>query len=84
MTNLLTTLDECTEIIDEGGSPDLMYTDFAKAFDSVPRVRLLVKFNSLGIGGEVLAWIKAFLTNRKQRVVIERKSSSWTNGEITS
>ena len=38
-----------------------------------------VKINSLGIGGDVLAWIKAFLSNRKQRVVIEGVSSPWTN-----
>ena len=65
MTNLLTALEEWTRIIDEGGSLDLIYTDFAKAFDSVPQVRLLLKLNSLGIGGEVLAWIKACLSNRK-------------------
>ena len=53
--------------------------DFAKAFDSVPHFRLLVKLNSLGIGTDVLAWIKAFLPNRKQRVVIEGVSSPWTN-----
>ena len=53
--------------------------DFAKAFDSVPHFRLLLKLNSLGIGGDVLAWIKAFLSNRKQRVVIEGVSSPWTN-----
>ena len=78
MTNLLTALEEWTKIIDEGGSLDLIYTDFAKAFDSVPHVRLLLKLNSLGIGGEVLAWIKAFLSNRKQGVVIEGESSPWT------
>ena len=53
--------------------------DFAKAFDSVPHFRLLVKLNSLGIGSDVLAWIKAFLSNRKQRVVIEGVSSPWAN-----
>ena len=78
MTNLLTALEKWTRIIDEGGSLDLIYTDFAKAFDSVPHVRLLLKLNSLGIGGEVLAWIKAFLSNRKQRVAIEVESSPWT------
>ena len=75
MTNLLTALEEWTRIIDEGGSLDLIYTNFAKAFDSVPHVRLLLKLNSL------LAWIKAFLSNRKQRVVIEGESLSWTTVE---
>ena len=69
ITKLLTALKEWTMIIDEGGSLDQIYTDFAKSFDSVA--------HSLGIGGEVLAWIKVFLSNRKQRIVIERKSLPW-------
>ena len=45
------------QAIELGYSVDLIYTDFAKAFDSVSHKRLLVKLESAGIKGEVLQWI---------------------------
>ncbi len=59
-----------TVYIDEGHCVDMMYFDFAKAFDSVPNERLLRKIESYGIGGNFLNRIKSFLSNRKQRVVL--------------
>ena len=44
--------------------------DFSKAFDSVPHLRLLSKIESYGVQGSTLRWIKSFLTNRRQRVMI--------------
>ena len=35
--------------------------DLAKAFDSVPHSRLLLKLESLGIQGNLLSWFKSFL-----------------------
>ena len=51
--------------------------DFAKAFDSVPHCRLLLKLESLGIGGKLLSWLEYFLTKRFQRVVIDGSYSEW-------
>ena len=36
---LLKVLDHWTEILDNGGSIDVIYTDFMKAFDKVPHNR---------------------------------------------
>ena len=36
ITQLLEVMDSWTEVVDEGGSVDVIYTDFEKAFDSVP------------------------------------------------
>ena len=79
MTNLLLTIGTLTSIIEDGGPVDIIYTDFAKAFDSVPHKRLLSKVNALGIKGDILQWINSFLSNRRQRGVVEGKSSSWEN-----
>ena len=38
---------------------------------------LLLKLESLGITGDLLNWIKAFLITRSQRVVVNRSHSSW-------
>ena len=79
---LLYILDEWTKILDEGGTVDIVYMDFMKAFDKVPHERLLSKLSAYGIGGEVLAWIRSFLTNRKQRVRVGEATSEWK--EVTS
>jgi hypothetical protein len=76
-TNLLEFMEKVTKAADEGKAVDIIYQDFAKAFDKVPTQRLLAKMAAMGIGGNVLKWIKSWLTDRKQRVVIQGKYSSW-------
>ena len=79
VTQLLAVLDSWTLALDEGGNIDTIYLDFAKAFDTVPHQRLLTKLRGYGIEGRILAWIEAFLTNRRQRVVINSSRSSWAD-----
>jgi len=43
------------------------YIDFQKAFDYVCHNKLLVRLASLGIAGNLLEWIKSFLSDRQQR-----------------
>ena len=50
--------------------------DYRKAFDSLPYERLLVKLHAHGIRGKVLQWIRNFLKDREQRVVINGVSSN--------
>ena len=52
--------------------------DFAKAFDTIPHQRLLVKLTGYRIGGKVLQWIAAFLEGRRQRVLVNGSKSSWS------
>ena len=49
---------------------DLFLLDFSKAFDKVAHEKLLPKLHHYGIRGDTLKWIKDFLDNRKQAVVI--------------
>jgi len=44
-----------------------VYIDYSKAFDTVSHVKLFQKLSAFGIGGNLLAWIKALLTGRTQR-----------------
>jgi hypothetical protein len=78
-TNLLEFFETVTEVIDQGKAFDIVFLDFAKAFDKVPRERLLEKLRAHGIRGRVLAWIRAWLTGRRQRVVLNGKQSSWAD-----
>ena len=76
-TNLLEFLDKITEAADKGTPTDVVYLDFAKAFDKVPTERLLRKVQAHGIGGKIGGWIRAWLTDRKQRVSANGKLSGW-------
>ena len=78
-TNLLSTLNDWTRLLDEREPVDALYLDFAKAFDSVPHERLLRKVKSLGIEGNVLQWIRDFLVGRRQRVSINGTVSDWAS-----
>ena len=69
MTQLLEVLDKWTDILDSSDAFDVIYLDLAKAFDSVPHQRLLLKLQSYGINGKYLSWIK-FLIGRSQRVMV--------------
>ena len=75
-TNLIAFMDKLTEIVDNGESCDVFYLDFAKAFDKVPKIRLLEKMKAKGVGGQVLAWIQAWLTGRTQAVRVGTAEST--------
>jgi len=76
-TNLLEFLEKASTVVDSGKGFDIIYLDFAKAFDKVPRRRLLNKVKAHGIRGPILNWIEAWLTGRRQRVVLNGKFSTW-------
>ena len=82
MTNLIETIDDWTQALEEDSSLDAIYMDFKKAFDTVPHQRLLRKLQATGIQGRTLKWIEAFLENRTQRVVVNGTKSS--PAEVTS
>jgi Reverse transcriptase (RNA-dependent DNA polymerase) len=77
-TNLLEFMEPVTKACDQGKPVDIIYLDFAKAFDKVPHGRLLTEIAAAGIGGELYSWIKEWLTGRSQRVVINGSFSSWS------
>ena len=56
---------------------DVIYLDFPKAFDKVSHCKLLFKLECLGIRGSLLGWFRSYLTNRRQRVVINNISSNF-------
>jgi ribonuclease P/MRP protein subunit RPP40 len=70
-------MERVTSAVDEGVPYDVIFLDFSKVFDKVPRERLLKKLNAHGIRGATLRWISNWLTGRTQRVVLNGKSSSW-------
>ena len=76
ITQLMESIHDWVDSLERKQPVDVVYLDYKKAFDSVPHERLLVKLHAYGIRGNLLQWIKSFLTNRKPRVVINGKSSN--------
>ena len=76
-TQLLICMENWNNMIETGEAFDIIYTDFAKAFDSVAHVRLLHKLESIGIKGDLLNWVKSFLLRRTQCVNVDGITSKW-------
>ena len=76
---LINVFDNWTLGLDNGNYVDVIYMDFQKAFDMVPHKRLINKLESYNISNELINWIKAFLTDRKQKVAVNDKESKWHN-----
>lgn len=72
ITNLLTCTADWTKSIDMGSPVDVVYLDFTRAFDKVPKRRLLAKLWHCGIRGDLLKWIEAYLTDRLFQVRVEK------------
>ena len=74
---LLSAVHDWSLSLELRNSVHCVFLDFAKAFDSVAHEHLLVKLQCLGIDGKLLQWIRSFLTDRWQRVVINGTYSDW-------
>ena len=70
-------LEEMTKWIDEGSPVDIIYLDFQKAFDKVPHQRSILKLKAHGVGDGIIYWIEQWLTDRRQRVVLDGEVSNW-------
>ena len=55
----------------------LIYLDFQKAFDKVSHQILLLKLKVHGIGDGIIDWIEQWLTDGRQRVVVDGEVSNW-------
>ena len=66
VTNLLSGHNDWTNAISKRHTVAAAYIDFQKAFDSVCHKKLFTRLSSLGITGNLLSWIKNFLTDRQQ------------------
>ena len=76
ITQLLVTINDWMQELDNDIPIDAAYMDFRKAFDTVPHQRLITKLKSYNICGPILNWIKSFLSDRTQFVKINNSVSN--------
>ena len=80
--NLLTYLETVTKEVDSGNPVDLVYLDYAKAFDKVPHRRLIKVLKAHGLNHKIINWIENWLKGRTQVVTINGERSE--TGKVTS
>ena len=76
------TVDLISESIDRGHNVLVVFLDFAKAFDMVCHESLCLKLAACGFSEKLVAWIRNFLSDRKQRVVMGQTKAKWI--DVTS
>ena len=76
LSQLLSHFDRITHELEKGNGVDVIYLDFAKAFDKLDHGITLRKLKALGICGHLGRWIFTFLTNRQQSVIVDGRMSS--------
>lgn len=62
--------------MDQGDEVHACMLDFSKAFGKVDHKKLVEKLTAHGVSYQVCSWVADFLSNRKQRVVL-----NWTKSE---
>ena len=70
LSQLIAHFDNISRLLEDGKNVDVVYLDFAKAFDKVDFLATLRKLHQMGISGKVGKWIYSFLTNRTQSVIV--------------
>ena len=75
LSQLLHHHDCMTKLLEEGKNVDVIYLDFAKAFDKLDFAITLNKLSSMGVAGKIYRWIKSFLTAREQYVYVDGHKS---------
>ena len=74
-TQLITIIEDFARNLDQGCQTDVILLDFSKAFDTVPHQRLLSKLENCGLRGEINEWIREWLCDRQQTVVVDGEKS---------
>jgi hypothetical protein len=75
LTQLLSHIDIILQNFQNNMDTDVIYLDYAKAFDKVDHQILLQKLHAYGIRGKMLMWLNSYLSNRWQTVVINGEHS---------
>ena len=74
---LQTIFHDLQKSLDAGMESYIVQLEFSAAFDRVSHSGLLFKLKSIGVGNSVLSICRDFLSNRRQRVVVDVATSEW-------
>jgi hypothetical protein len=75
-TQLLELYHTIQEALDEGKDCRFVFCDISKAFDRVWHPGVIHNLQKAGITGRLLEWLKSYLHERRQRVLVNGQSST--------
>ena len=78
-TQLALFIQDIQSALDKKKEVDMIFLDFAKAFDTVSHDLLIHKLKRFNICPQVVSWVTDFLSGRKQRVTLSGALSDWTD-----
>jgi len=70
-TQLITTINDFSNCLNNKEQIDAILLDFSKAFDKVDHEGLIMKLKQAGFNNKLLNWSRSFLFDRTQRVIVE-------------
>ena len=77
LSQLLEHHDEVLRMMEDGDNVDVIYTDFAKAYEKIDHAELLNKMKTqFKITGRSGKWLQKFLHDRKQQVLVSEITST--------
>ena len=79
INQLLSITHKIYKSFDDGLEVRSVFLDTSKAFDKVWHEGFIFKLKQNGISGDLLNILTDFLSNRKQRVVLNGQVSTWTS-----
>ena len=78
VTALIASIHDWLNSLDHGQDVCVVFFDYKKAFDSVPHAPLMDRLQHLGLNPCILRWLRNYLSNRSQQVVVNGHISSST------
>ena len=75
LSQLINHFNVILQYLEDGHNVDVLYLDFAKAFDKVDFLIVMRKLRKLGITGRLGRWIHSFLVGRTQSVIVNGMKS---------
>ena len=81
VNQLLKLYDSFCSALDESKEVRVIFFDISKAFDKVWHKGLIQKLKRVGIRDELLKWVTSYLSERRQKVVINNQQSEYLKVE---
>ena len=74
---LLTMTHELLKALDNNKAVRLLLIDYEKAFDRIDHSLLIQRVTEMGVHNSIVKWLRSFLSDRCQKIVVNGTKSSW-------